>query len=179
MEGKRVDSKLVLFTLILVLITLLLLNYVFNNNGNDEIWNYSKITTATDVIYLGERVTDRQTYYTLETIVNQYLNSYINVYNEEDKEMYDDYYNYLSVNYKKHLSKRKYKEVAEKFLNKFYVNIQSDYETMYTYQILTDIYAFENNVYLCKLENKRNGENGYIAFQVNESQYAFNIVYIE
>lgn len=179
MEGKRVDSKLLLFTLVLVLIALLLLNYLFEGNRTDEVWNYKKITTATDVIYLGEKVTDRTTYYTLETIVNQYLDSYINRYNDEEKVMYEDYYNYLTDNYKKHLSKSKYKEVAKKFLNKFYVNINSDYETMYTHQILKDIYAFDNNIYLCKLESKRNSEIGYIAFQISESELAFNIVYIE
>jgi len=168
-----------LFALVLVLITLLLLNYLFEGNRKDEIWNYKEITTATDIIYLGEEVTDRHTYYTLEAIINQYLDSYINPYNDEDKMMYEDYYNCLSKYYKKHLSKRKYKQVAEKFLNKFYINMNSDYEAMYTYQLLKAVYAFENNVYLCKLESKRNNEVGYIAFQVNESEFAFNIVYIE
>lgn len=179
MEGKRVDSKLMLFTLVLVLITLLLLNYFFNNNRTDSIWNYKEITSAIDVIYLGEKVTDRDTYYTLETIVNQYLNSYINPYNDEEKIMYEDYYNYLTENYRKHLSRKEYIEVAEKFLNKFYININSDYEAMYTYQLLKEVYAFDNNVYLCKLESKRNNHIGYIAFQINESELAFNIVYIE
>ena len=41
--------------------------------------------------YQGKKITDRETYYTLEKIVNQYLNSYINKYNEEDKIMYDSY----------------------------------------------------------------------------------------
>ena len=179
MEGKRVDSKLLLFTLVLVLITLLLLNFLFEGNRTDSVWNYKEITTATDVMYLGEKVTDREIYYTLETIINQYLDSYIKPKTNEDKVMYEDYYDYLTENYRKYLSKREYKQVAEKFLNKFYININSDYEAMYTYQLLKDIYAFENNVYLCKLVSKRNNEVGYIAFQISQSELAFNIVYIE
>jgi len=178
MEGKRVDSRLLLFTLVLVLITLLLLNYVLKGNRNDGIWNYKEIESATDVMYLGEKITDRQTYYTLENIINQYLNSYINTNNEE-KIMYDDYYNYLTENYRKHLSKKEYKEVSENFLNKFYINIDSDYEAMYTYQVLKEIYKLEDSVYLCRLYSKRNNETGYIAIQLFESDLTFNIVYIE
>lgn len=179
MEGKRVDSKLLLFTLVLVLIALLLLNNFLEGNRKDEVWNYAKITSATDVMYLGKRVTDRNIYYTLENIVNQYLNSYINTEDDQDKIMYEDYYNYLTDYYKKHLNKKEYKQVAENFLNKFYININSDYEAMYTYQLIKDIYAFDNNVYLCKLVSKRNNEIGYMAFRVNEAELAFNIVYIE
>lgn len=179
MERKKVDSKLLLFTLVLILITLLLLNYLLKGNRKDGIWDYDNITRATQVMYLGQKVTDRDTYYTLEAIVNQYLNSYIKENNDNEKIMYEDYYNFLTENYRSHLSKKEYIEVAKNFLNKFYVNINSDYETMYTYQILKEIYAFDNNIYMCKLESKRNNEVGYIAFQLNESELAFKIVYIE
>lgn len=178
MERKKVDSRLLLFTLVLVLIVLLLLNYVFNKNRTDGVWNYKKIKTATDVIYLGQRVTDRETFYTLEQIVKQYLNSYINKY-DEDKVMYEDYYNYLTESYKNYLSKREYIKIADKFMKKFYININSDYENMETNKILKNVYEFENNVYLCELKSNRSNETGYVAFQVNAPQLAFNIVYIE
>lgn len=176
MEGKKIDSKMLLFTLILVLITLLLLNYLFEGNRTDTIWNYKEITNVTDVMYLGEKNTERDKYYTLEAIVTQYLNSYINPYDDEEKVTYEDYYNYLAKYYKKYLSKKEYKEIANNFLTKFY---NKDDGTMYTYQVLKEFYEFENNVFLCKLENKRNNAVGYIAFQINESELAFNIVYIE
>lgn len=179
MEGKRIDSKLLLFTLVLVLIVLLLLNWLFDKNRVDDVWNYKKITTASEMIYLGQEVTDREMYYTLENIVNQYINSYINKYNDEEKIMYSDYYNYLSESYKKHLSKREYLEVAEKFLKKFYISIDSSYETMDTAQILKGVYEFENDVYLCELIANRSGETAYIALRVNTANNIFNIVYIE
>lgn len=178
MEGKRVDTKLLLFTLVLVLIVLLLLNYFFKNNGTDEIWNYKEITTALDVMYLGQRVTDRQTYYDLESIVVQYLNSYLAEYNG-DKDTYKDYYNYLTEDYKRYLGKRKYIKVAENFLNKFYINMDSDYINMDTTQVLKNVYKFDDDVYMCELYSNSNEKTGYIAVRVNMNSARFNIVYIE
>ena len=176
MEGKKVDSKLLLITLILVLICLLLLNTLLKKGRTDEFWNYDEIESASLLMYLGEKVTDREMYYTLENIVNQYLNSYIDN-GDEEKELYDEYYNYLTESYRDYLSKRGYKKVAKNFLDKFYINIDSNYETMYTHQILKGICKFDNDIYLCQLERKN--EKSYIAFQLNESQNAFKIVYIE
>lgn len=179
MEGKRVDSKLLLFTLVLVLITLLLLNYLLNNSRSNGIWDYDNLESAEDVMYQGERITDRETYYALETIIYDYLDSYIVDSSDKENITYEDYYNFLTKSYKKHLSKKEYKEVAERFLNKFYINMDSDYEAMYKYQLLKEIYLLDENVYVCKLESKRNNETGYIALKVDEAKRAFNIVYIE
>lgn len=178
MEGKKVDPKLMLFTLILVLIVLLLFNFLLEKNRTDEIWNYKEITTAEDIMYQGKRVTDRETFYTLEKIITQYLNSYINVYNE-DKIMYEDYYQFLTKNYKNYLSKKEYKQVAEKFLNKFYINIDSDYIAMDTTRVVKRIYELDNSVYVCMLEGNKSKETGYIAIQLNTTEAIFNIVYIE
>ena len=76
MEGQRIDSKLMLFTVVLVLITLLLLNYLFKNNSKEKIWDYNNITTAEDIIYIGNKVEDRKIYYNIEQIVKDYITSY-------------------------------------------------------------------------------------------------------
>ena len=176
MEGKRVDSKLLLITLILVLITLLLLNNFLKKGRTEELWDYSSNNSASIIMYLGEKVTDRETYYTLENIVNQYLDSYIDDGSKE-KMLYDDYYDCLTDGYKKFLGRKKYKEVAKNFLERFYININSNYETMYKQKIIKGIYKFDNNVYLCQLQRKN--KDSYIAFQLNELNESFNIVYIE
>ena len=109
MERKKVDTKLLLFNLVLVLISLLLLNWLLSENRADQIWNYEEINSAADIIHLGENNYDRQTYYILEGIVYEYLNSYIDVYSEEeDKLNYKDYYKYLTKNYKDYLSQKEY-----------------------------------------------------------------------
>lgn len=179
MEGKRVDSKLTLFTLVLVLIALLLLNYLLSNSRDNGIWDYDKITSLKDIMYQGEKVTDRETYYVLETIIYDYLDSYIVDSSDKDNITYEDYYNFLTENYRKHLNKKGYKEVAGEFLNKFYINMDSDYEAMYKYQLLKEIYLLDENVYVCKLQSKRNNETAYIALRVDKAQMTFNIVYIE
>ena len=174
MEGKRVDSKLMLFTLVLVLITLLLLNYFLENNRTDGIWNYKELTTADSIIYLGEETKDRTTYYILESIVKDYLNSYVNTYSEsinENKIMYEDYYNYLSKNYKKFLNKTEYIEISKNFWEKFYVKTQSEYE-------VSD-HMDSNGVYLCKLESSYTGKTGYIAIALQKTTNSYTIVYIE
>ena len=185
MEGKRVDSKLLLFTLVLVLITLLLLNFLLKGNSSNDIWNYKEITTVQNLIYMGEKVTDRQIYYDLEQIVINYLNSYVDTYMEdtkEDKLSYEDYYDYLRKDYKNYLSKDEYIEVAKKFLDKFFVKTGYEYEVrefMDTERVLTDVYKFEDNVYLCRLDSKYNNSYGYIAIQLKTTESSYNIVYIE
>lgn len=185
MEGKRIDSKLLLFTLVLVLITLLLLNFLLKGNRADEIWNYKEITTAEDVIYLGEKDYTRQTYYDLEGIINKYLNSYVDTYSEDvsqDGLTYEQYYDYLIDDYKKHLTKDEYIEVSKKFLDKFLIKNGYEFEVtefMETEKVLKDIYKFENGVYLCKLESSYNDKHGYIAIQLMDTESTFKIVYIE
>ena len=185
MERKRVDSKLLLFTLVLVLITLLLLNWLLGGNNTDEIWNYKEITSASDLVDYGEEIEDREVYYILESIVQQYLNSYVNTYNEDmkaDKLSYTQYYEYLTKNYREYLSKAEYKKLAETFLIKFKVYAESEYEAMEYMdieQVVKEIYVFENNVYLCRLKGMYTGNVGYIAIALDTSKNAFNIVYIE
>ena len=175
MQEKKVDSKIMLFALILVLITLFLLNRLFESNRYEGVWNYKKITSAKSLIFEGEEFTNRETYYVLEEIVNQYLDSYISK-NDNENKGYEEYYKYLTKSYKNYLSKNKYKQVAETFFNKFYDETTN---TMYTSQLITAVYKYDNDIYLCKLENKTNNEIGYIALKVSEYQQAFNIVYIE
>ena len=176
MEGKEIDSKLWLLTSVLVLIVLLLFNYLFKGNSTDPIWNYKEITSAINLTYLGEKIDDRKIYYTLENIVDDYVNSYIV---NEDKSSYKYYYQYLREDYKKYLGKKKYYEVSESFLKKFYININSDYEKMDTSQLIKQVYLFDNNVYLCILEGRYKKETGYFAVMLNESSNTYNIVYIE
>ena len=79
-------------------------------------------------------------------------------------------------------SSEAYKEKAEKFLSKFYVNAESEYETMEymdTEQVIKAIYSYDGNVYLCKLKGKSTGNEGYIAIAIGNKDNMYNIVYIE
>lgn len=187
MEEKRIDSKLILFTLVLVLITLLLLNHFLEGKSSDEIWDYDNITTAEDIINLGERVEDRDTYYILEEIVTNYLYSYNQLYNENtDTEQaslsYEDYYKYLNPLYKKHLNKSEYNEVAKKFLEKFCVYSESEVEIsdyMDVYKVIRNIYSFDGDVYLCECRSDFINKTGYFAVKLQTRDNSYNIMYIE
>ena len=190
MENKEVNTKLMLVTAILVLIVLLLLNYFLANANINEVWDYKNIESISDVIMYGQRIEDRTIYYNLEAIVTKYLNSYKNFDTiiedtEDEKVLYQDYYKHLTKDYKKHLSKKEYIKVAKKFLEKFYVDSTSSQEAMDfiafmdTEQVLKEVYAYEDNVYLCELESKYTNEKGYIAVQIDTNLSAFYIVYIQ
>lgn len=183
MEKEKVNTKLLLFTLVLVLIVLLIFNYLLKNNSTDSVWNYKELTSGTDIIYLGKKIEDRQIYYNLEKIVTEYVNSYLPEGEQAIKDVtYEDYYDALSEKYKNYLGKNKYYEVAQKFLKKFYINVTSDYETMEymdTERIIKNIYVFENYVYLCELETSDGKNTGYIAIQMNTENNSYCIMYIE
>lgn len=175
MVENKVDSRLLLITLILILISLLLLNNFMGQNRQDDVWNYKEMVTANDIKYLGTSVTDRQIYYSLENVVNKYINSYNVTNTKEDDIDYKQYYQYLAKNYKKHLSKKEYIEVAEKFFSKFYALG----EYAYTYNTLKNVYLFDNGIYLCELNSKTNNDLAFLAIQLNTMSNTYNIVYIE
>lgn len=179
MEEKKVNSKLVLFTSILVLICLLLLNYFLSNNEDVGIWDYDNLTSGYSIMYSGEKVTDREVYYTLETVIQDYMKSYVKDTDNSDVVTYKDYYNSLSDNYKKHLGKNGYYEVAENFFTKFFSK-KLDYETMQYFgnkHVIKNVYEVENSVYLCELETS-NSEEAFIALQLLTDNTIY-IYYIE
>lgn len=182
MGGNRVNTKLLLVTLILGLIALLLLNYFFKNNRVDGVWNYAKIDKVNTIINQGERTNDREVYYNMESIIKQYMNSYLIDESEEDNMNYMDYYNYLTDYYKTYLSKSEYKEVADNFFSKFYVQTESQYERttfMDVEGIIQSIYEYADNTYLCELKSSYNNTIGYFAARINIQENQFYIVYVE
>ena len=177
MEGQRIDSKLMLFTVVLVLITLLLLNYLFENNSKKGVWDYKETTTAASVMYQGEKVEDREVYYTVEQIIRDYINSY-DAYGD-DAFTYKDYYNYLSKEYKKNISKKEYEVKAEEFFNKLKIKYNTGYEMIDNTNILKDLYKLDNNVYVGKVQSDYSDSYGYIAIQFNQQSLDYQILWIE
>lgn len=178
MGEKKVNSKLVLFTSILILICLLLLNYFFSNNEDVGIWDYDNITTAYSIMYSGEKVTDREVYYTLETVIQDYMKSYVKETDKDTVVTYKNYYNSLSKNYKKHLGKNGYYEVAEKFLSKFFSE-KLDYESIeyFNRHVIKNVYNMGDSIYFCELETSNN-EDAFIAVQLLRDNTIY-IYYIE
>ena len=181
MEEKNNNIKLYLVMFLLLLICLLIFNYFTKNVAKqDEIWNYSNILNVTDVLYKGEKTPDRDIYYTLDKIVVKYIESYLV---EDENNTWTAYYDVLSKDYSKFLNKKEYNTLAENFLKKFYVYSQDieieAVEYMDVQDILVDIYAYDNNKYMCVLESSVTGNTGYIGIELDEKNNTYSIFYME
>lgn len=181
MEEKNNNIKLYLVMFLLLLICLLIFNYFTKNaSKQSEIWNYSNISNAADVLYRGNKTVDREIYYTLDKIVVKYIESYLV---EDENNTWTAYYDVLSEDYSKFLNKKEYNSVAENFLKKFYVysaDVEIEaIEYMDAQDIVTDIYAYEDNKYMCILESSATGNTGYIGIELDEKNKTYSIFYIE
>ena len=89
----------------------------------------------------------------------------------------------MSKDYSKFLNKKEYNILAESFLKKFYVYSQDveieAVEYMDVQDILVDIYAYDNNRYVCVLESSVTGNTGYIGIELDEKNNTYSIFYME
>ena len=181
MEEKNNNIKLYLVMFLLLLICLLIFNYFTKKAANkDEIWNYSNISTISDILHKGTKTTARDVYYNLDKIVVKYIESYLV---EDENNNWTEYYDVLSKDYSKFLNKKEYNTVAEKFLKKFYVYSQDieieATEYMDVQDILMEVYAYDNNRYVCVLESSITENKGYIGIELDEKNKTYSIFYIE
>lgn len=189
MEKLNVSNKTILLVLTIILILLIIINYLINNLRDNK-YIYEDIS-VTKLMYQGEEITDRTIYYTLENIIVKYISSYygttstgVEIELEEEPEYnYQEYYEALENSYKKHLGKKEYLELSEKFLNKFYVESgDQDIEVHYymdTYNIIKGIYRIKENTYICELYSSSNYEYGYIGIVLDPPSQEYRIFIIE
>ena len=181
MEEKNNNIKLYLIMFLLILICLLIFNYFLRKtNDADNIWNYSNIDTVSTILYKGTKTTNREIYYTLNEIVTNYIEAYLVT---DENSSWQNYYEVLSDEYNNYLNRKEYNVLAEDFLKKFYVysediEIEAN-EYMDVQEIITKIYEFEGNKYICVLESSITGNVGYIGIQLNEKKEIYSIFYLE
>lgn len=166
---------------IIILIVLIILSTILKNWGSiksDE--NYKSESYVDDFISQSYRVKDRETYYTLEKIIIDFIASYNPLSNYDNEITYKDYYASLSNNYNKHLSYNEYLNVAEQFLQDFYItqNVSSNSELVFR-EILKEIYKKDDNKYMCVLRNNNMIIDKYIGIVLNDNNDTFNIFYIK
>lgn len=181
MEEKNNNIKLYLIMFSLLLVCLLIFNYFIKSaQSKKDIWKYSEITSASDVLNRGTKTSARDVYYTLDKIVVKYVESYLV---EDEESNWTKYYEVLSKDYSKFLNKKEYSAVAESFLKKFYVyseDIEIDAsEYMDVQDIIVQVYSYEDNRYLCYLESSITGNTGYIGIELNTKNNTYSIFYIE
>lgn len=165
-----------------------LLKYILRNNTTKEI-DYANIN-AQILVDKSPINTDKGIYWSLNDIVETYLNSYVSTEKVNQKKKhyvsYKKYYKILTKNYKEYLGKSGYEKTAEVFLKKFAVNsaLTQDgkpYQTMDTSRVLKQVYTYdaEENMYLCELESELVGKIGYIGIKLDPNNADWFIFLIE
>lgn len=146
-------------------------------------WDYGKITFASEILNQGKKINDRNLYWHLKEIINNFLLTMQdeedeNIHSEETKKDYLEYYDVLSKEYKKQLNKDEYEKLAITFINKFLVENHLGYKYVSDY-VIDDIYQYDDSMYLCVIVEKYTQVRGYIGIKMNEEQHKFSVFYIE
>ena len=174
------DIKKYLFiAIILVIILILLGNMIKNADVIKRYKEYKSETYAQDFISSAHKIEDRNTYYILEKIIIDYIASY-SPHSEFDAGFrYEEYYSCLSDYYKKYLKYDKYLDVAEDFLQGFYVtqNVTSNSQLVFR-ELIKEIHVNNENMYMCVLRNDNLNKNKYIGIELHEESKEFRIFYI-
>lgn len=176
---ERFTTKQKIIFLLTALVALIFLSSLFGylaKKSDEKVIDYSNITSENIVndssIYYNKIV-----FYELQDVIDDFINAY----SSEEKNSYESYYESLTSEYRKYLSKNKYKEKVIKFYDKFECTDTVDTGIkMCTDGILKEVYEFDTNKYICRLESFNKNE-AYIGIKLIENvkePYA-QIFYIE
>lgn len=181
---KNIKMTIILsFILILLVIGTSILKSMSNKDKN--VWNYNEIKSAKDLLYYGEEINNRNVYWNLKEIINDFIStSEDKDFEDEDSNVelveYTDYYEVLTKKYKRYLSRDQFKVLAKNFIDSFLLedHLGNKYATNF---IIESIYMYDRNEYLCVLKNIdiENDETHYIGINLNEEKLKFSIFYIE
>lgn len=176
---ERFTTKQKIIFLVTALVALIFLSSLFGylaRKSDEKNIDYQNITSDK---FINDSVTshDKVVFYELQDVINKFIGAY----SDEEKNSYEDYYETLTSEYKKYLSKNKYKDTVIKFYDKFECTDTVDTGIkMCTDGILKQVYEFDTNKYICKLESF-NKSDAYIGIKLIENvkePYA-QIFYIE
>ena len=183
MNFKNISKKQLIILLLTCLILLLVLNKFLSSLNSNTIINY-KNSNGASLVKEASVEYDRNVYYNADNLIEKYVDSFSN----DSKEYIDYYKNSLTDEYKKYLSKSKYKKRAKEFYQKFIDNstIQTTLGeqlqtsgSLYDSGMLAKIYKInENGYYLCELKLK-DDKKAYIGLYFNTNFNKAYIFYIE
>ena len=178
MKFDDLTTKQKIGILLLVLITLIVLNYFMKNirdSSNTKKIDY-KTATGEQILYSSTEVFDRKIYLSLEQVISEYISSY---YQTETKDNYKKYYSMLSKKYKSFLGKGKYEKKAEAFLDKFkHVGEITKQVYMEKDNVLNTVAEYDTNKYICQLKNDL-GDIAYIGIELDYKTKNAYIFYLE
>ncbi|MCX8074430.1 MAG: hypothetical protein N2749_02445 [Clostridia bacterium] len=182
MDNLTVKQKYIL--LIVVLVLLIVGNVIFkavSNKSNKIKINYKNENGVT-LVQKSLTNSDYSTYVTLNDIVQKYFESYLNSNNKNvsaDFVSYMGYYDVLSSEYKKYLSKNKYLDLSKHFFERYFSNFKKQYENISDQKIINKIYTFDTDRYICLLTDGNTDNSYFLGIELNPNYKTWNIFYIE
>ncbi len=188
---KNLDrNKQIIIVLIIVMAILWgLTNIMKSWRNNPAYWDYNTENIDQKALQGSQIEYNRNTYWTLQLIVDRYINSYLYEVAKEnysgDKVSYKEYYKELDAGYKKKISKSKYEEKAQDLMSNIVLQ-EEQYEEHYTVLPTTieKINRYGQDMYLCtiKVDDQDGIEfvkgRGYIGVKLDQKRNIFRIFYL-
>jgi len=201
---KELDKKQKTVLLLLCAIIILFIGTRIlksSTKDNKNVWDYKKadsIESIRTVVSSANHIDDRIKYWELTTI----LDKYVATITENSSTSYKQFYNILTKEYKRKISKKEYNNLASEFLYGFVYqsNDDSDKYIMADYSI-KDIYLYDEDMYLCyisvNIDNMSENDkslyykndyqdivvdrktDGYIGIKLDRTNSTYSIFYIE
>ena len=182
---KEIDSDKKMYLLLGVL--LLIIFFIGTNilrNKRNQVIDYDNINGGQNLLNSATVTYDREVYYILDDIIGKYIQSYEFSETIEGETSYKDYYEVLSKSYQYKLGKKKYIDIADKFLSKFLIISQGTMENqrnLVSFNVIRSIYQYDlkNDMYVCLVGVKDSANYGYIGIKLNRQNNTYEIFYIE
>lgn len=176
------ENKMLYLLLGILLLVIFFVGTSILKSKRGQVIDYSEIKSAQELLDFADVTYDRETYYILDNIIDNYICSYAFENTIEGNVGYKDYYDVLNSSYRYDLSKNDYVSKAEKFLKRFLVTSQGNMEkqcNLVTRNVIRKIYKLDNDMYLCTVGLKDNTDYGYIGIKLDKINKTYEIFYLE
>lgn len=185
-EGLNSKQKLLFFAVCLVLLIVFTTLLSSLNFGNKVI-DYAN-TSIYDLLIDSEETTDRDTYWTLNGIILDFMRSYQTVEKMDTSSLVEyhytgysleDYFKALDREYQKYLGKKNYIETAKNMISKMVTWNENGF-VLKEENIINTIYKMDKyDGYICLLNSENLNEETYIGIIMDKEKEEYNIFYIQ
>ncbi len=188
-DFERLNSKQKLIFLLIILILLVVIaSTLMKLRFGNEVIDYKNKNVYSFIIE-SKQDKDRNTYWTLNNIIIDFLDSYQTVEKLDTSALIEykytgysleEYYKVLDSDYKKFLGKNKYMEISKNMMSKMVTKNENGY-VLNTENIIKKIYKLNNyeNAYICELNTVDKASSAYIGIILDADQGIYSIFYIE
>lgn len=168
-------TQKIIVSLIILIILMIAVKFLSTLSFKETIIDY-KNENAYTLIENKEKLKDRDIYITLESIVENFLNTNIGKYKLNNKtiKLKDYYENVLFEEFKYNRSFNNFKKISNRFYKKIFVD--EKYNEIPLDDIISNVYVYskERAMYIVEV-NTNTQEKGYIGIKIDDT---FNIYYI-